>query len=327
LDGPGGFEFENTVDEQDYRGANVVVKACLMDENGNGWFAIPGDYTLTCMVDSQGDVKEWNENNNKKKYQFSVTVEEEQWFYPPYYDDEESKVAPYSNRKPKSMPFYRFISCRFIPKIIGTLKLDPVKRSLMFRKLDFWSNNKILHFPFADADADKETGRVYVRADTLVTLPGEQFAKAEARIIGCTTLNKYFSVPRDGNYKITFNFQLNSGIVWIKCDPGAHVAAGEAKLGGYLYEKGSSGQNYIDHCENVIYKHVDYGGDDYHHNFINDPLEYSCSLTHYLEKGKQYYFVGGWYMEHGVKTLALNTQAMAEGELDMNLISVCIKPI
>lgn len=73
LDGPGGFEFEDTVDEQDYRRANTVVKVCLTDENGNGWFAIPGDYILTCIADSRNDIKEWDEDDNQRKYSFKVS--------------------------------------------------------------------------------------------------------------------------------------------------------------------------------------------------------------------------------------------------------------
>jgi hypothetical protein len=325
LQGPGGFEFEDLVDEQDYRKANIVVRVCLMDENGNGWFAVPGDYTFTCVVDSQGDVKEWNEDNNKKEIHFSVLAEEEQWFYPPYYDDEESEVAPYYNIDHQILFFYKLPLFGSTIKRGSTLRLDLIRRLFPLKRDLYWRNKGNPHFPFADAEADKETGRVYVRADTLVTLPGVQVAKAEARIIGSSPLTKYFTVPQDGNYKITFNFQLNSGIVWIKCDPGAHVAAGESKLGGYLYEKGKSNKEYIAYCEKVLYSHVDYGGDDYHHNFANDPREYSCSLVHYLEQGKQYYFIGVLHMEHGVKTLAPNKMAMAEGELDMTLNSVYIK--
>ena len=72
LDGPGGFEFEDTVDEQDYRRANTIVKACLQDENGSGWFAVLGSYRITCIVDSQNDINEWNEDNNQKKLAFLV---------------------------------------------------------------------------------------------------------------------------------------------------------------------------------------------------------------------------------------------------------------
>ena len=77
LDGPGGFEFEELIENPAYREAGYIITIYLHDEGSNGWFAVAGDYTLNCIVDSQDDVIEWNENNNERIVSFSVV--------PPFY--------------------------------------------------------------------------------------------------------------------------------------------------------------------------------------------------------------------------------------------------
>lgn len=72
LTGPDGFEYEELIDDIDSRKAGYNIKVFLSDEYGNGWFAVTGSYTLTCEIDNQNDVTEWDENNNIISTQFTV---------------------------------------------------------------------------------------------------------------------------------------------------------------------------------------------------------------------------------------------------------------
>jgi len=73
LTGPGGFEFEKLMENEDYRKGSSYIKVCTYEDECNGWIAVAGDYTLTWKVDSQEDVNnEWNEGNNILSYDFTV---------------------------------------------------------------------------------------------------------------------------------------------------------------------------------------------------------------------------------------------------------------
>ncbi len=72
LTGPDGFEYEELIDDIDSRKAGYNIKVFLSDEYGNGWFAVAGSYILTCEIDNQNDVTEWDENNNIITTQFTV---------------------------------------------------------------------------------------------------------------------------------------------------------------------------------------------------------------------------------------------------------------
>ena len=261
---------------------------------------------------------------------------DEQTFTAPFYDDNEIKEAGLDKKyKTKTISYEKLNPFANMVKKVLDLNGKFGKNTLLNNALNFIISKKNQYFknvleepipthPFADAIADKTTGRVYVKADTYLSLPGKQAATAEAHIIGCDPNNKHFTVSRDGNYRIKFNYRLTSGIVWIKCDPGGHVAAGSASIGGFLYEKGKSGADYLKTCADVIYAHTDYGDNDYHHNFINDPKDYSCSLTCQLDSDKEYFFLGCLFMDAGCEVLLIDLECKAQGELDMNLNSVVV---
>jgi len=257
-----------------------------------------------------------------------------QIFTPPFFDDGEV-----TKNKKKAKDIAHFNDKLKLRTIIFNVILDLIRSNeksfsgLIKSIIDFRRDALLKHpteeplptHPYADANSNKNTGKLYVKADTYLSLPGQQAAFAEAKIIGCEPTDKYFTVPKNGNYEIKFNFKLNSGIAWIKCGIGGHIAAGSASLGGFLYEKGDSGQNYIKTCTNVIYARTDYGDNEYHHNFINDPKQYSCKLTSHLSANKEYYFTGCLHMESGCKVLLLDIECKAQGELDMNLNSVTVE--
>jgi len=264
---------------------------------------------------------------------------DEQTFTAPFYDDNTNKEAGLENKyKTKKISKIKLNPLANMIKTVLDLNENFGKKTLLEKTLNFIINKKNQYFeidseelipthPFAEAIADKTTGRMYVKADTYLSLPGKQAARAESRILGCGPNDKYFTVPRDGNYEIEFNYRLTSGIAWIKCDAGGHVAAGSASLGGFLYEKDKSGSDYIKTCTNVIYAHVDYGDNDYHHNFINDPKDYSCRLTSQLDADKEYYFLGCLFMDSGCEVLFVDIECKAQGELDMKLNSVVVNYI
>jgi len=150
-------------------------------------------------------------------------------------------------------------------------------------------------------------------------------APAEAWVIGCSPSNKFFNVPVNGQYKITFNFKLIDGIIWIKCEPLAWKAFGVALIEGDIYEDGSP----IKSDGKTLYYHEDLGDNEYHHNFINDDKDLSFSFTINLNKNTNYYFRGILSLFHkveGCKVIPPGS-AKADGEINVKLESVCIEAV
>ena len=75
-------DVEGMMDKKDYRRCGYVYVGWIQDENGHGWYAIPGFYTLTFTLDSKGEVQEWNENNNKMEINILVSEKKKEEVYP-----------------------------------------------------------------------------------------------------------------------------------------------------------------------------------------------------------------------------------------------------
>jgi hypothetical protein len=76
------LEVEGLMDKKDYRRCGYVYVGWIQDENGNGWYALPGFYTLTFIVDNENEINEWNENNNRREITLMVAGKEKEEVYP-----------------------------------------------------------------------------------------------------------------------------------------------------------------------------------------------------------------------------------------------------
>lgn len=71
--GPGGFEYAVYIDNYAYRETWSIITTYYCDDDGNGWSATPGMFTITWTIDSEFNIIEWDENNNQYSFNLEIT--------------------------------------------------------------------------------------------------------------------------------------------------------------------------------------------------------------------------------------------------------------
>jgi len=72
--GPDGFEYDEYIDNYAFRETWSIITTYYSDDDGNGWIATPGMFTITWTIDSEFNIIEWDENNNQ--YDFNLQIDE-----------------------------------------------------------------------------------------------------------------------------------------------------------------------------------------------------------------------------------------------------------
>ncbi len=352
VDGAGGFEYEELIEDEQYRKAGYTIKAYITDENGNGWMAVPGDYTFSCKVDDNNYVNEWNENNNDVSKQFDVVAGGEQWFYPPYFDDDIDIQSQHQDCvNPGSESWYPSVGPESSTEVgdetsistssytMGSLmtqqseELTPTQSSSQSQSnndnqsasqesssqsTSQYEEYPLGRFPFGDADADKDTGRMYTTTETYINPFGIQNALAEAIIIGPE--EETFTVYQDGLFNITWYTTLKDGLVDIaigKWNNGGR-AEGSATVEGHIYHFGQ--EEPLAHNGKIIFHHVDKGFSPFLHNFDEEKIEFSIEIQ--LTAGTRYYFKCFLSSYSYVTTMGAEAKSWQEILLNFDALSV-----
>lgn len=224
-------------------------------------------------------------------------------------------------KKPKIFSYDLFKN-QLIERLINILKKLKERRSSFY---------PLLGYQKGDALADCDTGYLYVRAETYENFIGNKKIYSAAAIFGCSPEKKYFKVPNNGHYKITFNVEMTSGQVdnlvqiFYNCI-GKGFAYGEAILEGRIH-KWDDDTNYIGANKHTFYyKYFTVDGDEYTYNFINDPKEINVVIDDvYLYGNIDYYFICVLAMSHEISVSY--GEAKADGQLKMYIKSVCVYSI
>jgi parallel beta-helix repeat protein len=189
----------------------------------------------------------------------------------------------------------------------------------------------LIGYQRGDADANKDTGYLYVRAETYANPAGNYKVYAGAALIGCTPQNKYFQVPETGTYTITFNAAFTQGqvdnIVQIFYkSAGNGFSYGEAILEGQIYRWDDETTPVHLNKHTFYYKTFTVDGNEFLYNFKSDPPEITLTLEDItLSQNTDYFFTCLLAMAHEVEVPV--GEAKADGQLKMHLNSVQILPV